>query len=67
MFAIRGTKTLGMKDSLPYSFKKNWNMVGNSVVNFVEEAFKERPLEEVNKTLIVLIPNNKKPKIYQPI
>ena len=41
-----------------------------SVSNFVKEAFKGRKLEDVNKTLLVLIPKIEKPKFtnqFKPI
>ena len=42
-------------------FQKNWNIVVDNVISLTQNVFKEKEnLEDINQTLIVLIPKSKK-------
>ena len=55
-------KAAGDDGMLAIFFQKNWEIMGNSLCDFVIETFKRRKLEDVNKTLLALIPKMEKPK-----
>ena len=70
IFDIRGLKSLGKDGYLTMFYQKNWNIVRQSLCNFVKEAFGNRNIKDVNKTLICLIPKTEKPEFmnqYRPI
>lgn len=49
-------------------YQKYWNLVGKHVCDFVQNCFDSSSIpEEVNKTLISLIPKKGKPRFYQNI
>ena len=62
MFSIGGSKTPS-EDGFPTLFyQQNWHVVGHSVCSFIQEIFKESELQNVNRTLLCLIPKKDKPK-----
>lgn len=63
MFFQMGTNKAPGSDGLPPFFKKNWELVGLCVCDFVRHAFEVgKFLETLNKTLITLIPKQDVPE-----
>ena len=60
------TKALRMDGYLAiFFFQKNWNIVDNTIIWQIQEAFQGfKSLEDINKTLIVLIAKVDKLEIF---
>ncbi|GKB77880.1 hypothetical protein Tco_0944775, partial [Tanacetum coccineum] len=62
MFQIDGNKAPGPDGFSAYFFKKAWSIVGTDVCNTIKEFFRTgKLLNEVNSTLISLIPKIQTP------
>lgn len=63
VFAMNADKAPGMDGLNPAFFKSYWDIVGMDVVSFCQKFFETGELpENVNKTLVCLIPKVKHPK-----
>lgn len=71
IFSIKPLKAPGVDGLHVGFFQSQWNTVGPSVCRFIKETFSSSHLpEEINKTLLVLIPKTDYPislKMYHPI
>ena len=62
VFSIGDLKAPG-DDGYPAIFyKKNWSIVGSNVCRLIKEVFQTGNLQNINKTLVCLIPKLEKPE-----
>ncbi|XP_061371304.1 uncharacterized protein LOC133313908 [Gastrolobium bilobum] len=71
IFKMGKFKALGPDGLQTVFFQSHWNIVGNSVCKLISEIFLDpKKVEEVNKTLVCLIPKKESPedmKDFRPI
>lgn len=57
LFSMAPLKALGMDEIHAKFYQTNWDIVGNSIFNMVQNVFMGGNLDlEINRTLLVLIP-----------